>query len=108
MTGPILRHIIRQYWPDSGGQTAHIHSLAQQEMLAKALAEYIDEADTPWKIAADERDQRVKAVEAVLAECGMSSVDDMNFEEDFAEAVRENGAWRLARDLRKALGKDEA
>lgn len=44
-------------------------------------------------------------VEAVLTEWGVLASDgDFVDDDDFAEAIRESGAWRLARDLRSALG----
>lgn len=50
-------------------------------------------------------EQTLDRVRAVLGEWGLdlaspSGTDD---DEDFAEAIRDSGAWRLARDLRNAL-----
>lgn len=48
---------------------------------------------------------RLARVITVLDEWGMSTTDGgFVGDEDFAEAIEENGAWRLARDLRAALG----
>lgn len=50
---------------------------------------------------------RLARVVAVLTEWGaLASDDDEPSDEDFAEAVHESGAWRLARDLRKALAEE--
>lgn len=56
-----------------------------------------------------ERDRRELAestlmkVRDVLIEWGMDLEDQGDFAEGFAEAIQENGAWRLARDLRGVL-----
>ncbi len=50
---------------------------------------------------------RLARVVAVLAEWGAVVSDgDEASDEDFAEAIHESGAWRLARDLRKALAEE--
>ena len=51
-----------------------------------------------------ESEETVARVVAVLAEWGAVASDgDFVDDEDFAEAIRDSGAWRLARDLRAAL-----
>lgn len=49
---------------------------------------------------AEAAEAKVARVEAALDEWGMD--DDDNF----AEAIQESGAWRLARDIRAALNSD--
>lgn len=50
----------------------------------------------------------IKAVEEVLQVYGMNLDKAEDFDADFAESLREEGAWRLARDLRKALGRTKS
>lgn len=50
------------------------------------------------------RAEALQAVTAVLVEWGALSADESPAsDDDFAEAIHDSGAWRLARDLRAAL-----
>jgi hypothetical protein len=93
--------------------TARIEAIRERINASVTLGIYAWEGKEPWQCMQKVREdfgylidaykalQRVRVV--LFDEWGMASIDDTSFDEDFTDAIHEDGAWRLARDLRAAL-----
>ena len=76
----------------------HVASVEAERDRWKAAWEMAD----PILTERDRLAARVAAVRALADDWGISGTEG-GFDDDFAEAIRESGAWRFARDLRRAL-----
>jgi hypothetical protein len=86
--------------PDTAALAAMGEAYDALEPTIDALHAWIDHEHERAE-RAEAKVQRVR--NALFDEWGMASIDGTPFDEDFAEAIQENCAWRLARDLRVAL-----
>lgn len=94
-------HVARALAAAGFGHVASVE--AERDGNARAARALIrGQAELGRRLAATEA--QVAAVRALADEWGISSTDGgFVGDADFAEALRESGAWRFARDLRRAL-----
>lgn len=69
----------------------------------------LDLRDTlaPVEAERDEVQRKLENLLTVLREWGWTEEYTADFADDFAEEIRESGAWRLARDIRIAVADKE-